>query len=138
MAGVKMRIRRFRGQSVAEFLMSFIIVWAMLLLVLGVSDMWNMRVLSVYAAIDGACKEGMSPGSGVSDANGIVNNIWPGQKVHAYIQDKQFTDPNEAPYLAVEGNYTVTYLINTFGKFLPNSATVFGSAGCPAQKFVPR
>jgi hypothetical protein len=133
-----MRIRRFRGQSVAEFLLSFIWVWAMLLLVLGVCDMWNGRVLSVHAAIDGACKEQMSPGYGVSSANALFNKIWPGQAIRASALDRQFDIPDEPYFLLVEGNFVISYLVDTFGKFLPNSAFVSGSAGCPAQEFTPR
>jgi hypothetical protein len=134
-----MRIRKFRGQSVAEFLLSFIWVWAMLLLVLGVCDMWNGRVLAVHAAIDGACKEQMSPGYGVSSANALFNKIWPGQAISAStVKQGAMSFPDEPIFLRVSGNFVISYLVDTFGKFLPNSAFVSGSAGCPAQEFKSR
>jgi hypothetical protein len=55
-----MMLRRIRGQSVAEFLLTFIVLWAMLLLVYGVCALWNARVTSFFAAIDGACREALA------------------------------------------------------------------------------
>jgi len=133
-----MKIRRSRGQAVPEFLLTMVVVFGMLLLVVGVSSMWNMRNLAIYAAIDSTCKEQMAPGYGTSNASKIVNNVWPGQDIHATTSDPVWSKPDEPIFLNVQGTYVFGYLLDAFGKFLPNSAFVYGTAGCPAQKFNPQ
>jgi len=132
--------RRLRGQSVAEFLLTFIVLWAMLLLVYGVCALWNARVTSVYAAIDGACREAVASGSGVSASNADMNRLWPNQHLQTIISSEQDENDTGVTIIktTVQGQFIVPWLIDTFGHFLPNSGTVKAVASCPKQEFVPR
>jgi hypothetical protein len=135
-----MMLRRIRGQSVAEFLLTFIVLWAMLLLVYGVCALWNARVTSVYAAIDGACREAVASGSGVSAANADMYRLWPNQQVRTFVMSEQdeYDVGVTIVKTTVQGQFIVPWLIDTFGYFLPNAGTLKAVASCPKQQFVPR
>jgi hypothetical protein len=135
-----MRARSLRGQSVAEFLFTFIWLWAMMLLVYGVCAMWNARVTAVHAAIEGACREGAAQGSGVSWADAMMERMWPNQQLRAGASESaDGNDPGVTiEKVTVQGNFIVPWLMNAFGNFLPNSSFIKAVATCPKQEFVPR
>jgi hypothetical protein len=135
-----MKLRRFRGQSVAEFLLTFVWLWAMLLLVYGVCAMWNARVTAVHAAIDGACREGVASGWGLSTANADMARLWPNQAVFADVStgDNSGDTGVTIRKITMRGNFIVPWLMDAVGHFLPNTAAVKAVATCPKQEFVPR
>jgi hypothetical protein len=111
-----------------------------MLLIYGVCAMWNARVTAVHAAIEGACREGGSSGSGVSWADAMMERMWPNQAVRAGVtEDVDANDPGVTiEKVTVQGTFIVPWLMDAVGNFLPNSAFIKAVATCPKQEFVPR